>query len=218
PTIFRSVALTSRMQSADQLVSSLLALTPILALFPYTTLFRSRLQRHAAGPGQRGQEDAVAAEQRVLDAGDGGDVELHALLVHADVSWMHPERVSCLQVVHHDFAVQLHPRMALADEPLHPKSGAAEDAGAEALLKADGELDTGCAAHEAVAVDHVAVPRRDLQREDLPWQLRREREQALPADRRVLRHEESSARDRPAERAEKAALLAAGRGRRLPLH
>src|SRR5258706_10457821 len=143
------------------------------------------LQPHPAGPGQRGQEDAVAAEERVLDARDRGDVELPRLLVHAYVSRVPAQRVACLQVVHHDLAMQLHPRMALTLKSLHAKPGAAEDSRAEPLLKADRELDTGCAAHEAVTVDHVAVIRRYLQGQDLAGQLRSKREEARSADGRV---------------------------------
>ena len=130
---------------------------------------------------------------------------------------MHAQRVAGLEVVHHDLAVQLHPRVALAGQPLHAKAGASEDACAESLLKTDRELHAGRRAHEAMAVNHVSVARRDLQREDLPGKLGREREQARPADRCVLGHEQRAAGDRSAERAEEAALLAARRRGRLHL-
>jgi hypothetical protein len=69
-----------------------------------------------------------------------------------------------------------------------------------------------------MSVDHVALPRRDLQRQDLAGQLGREREQARAADRRVLGHEKRASRHGAAERAHEATLLAAGRGRGLHLH
>src|SRR5438093_8001034 len=116
---------------------------------------RHRLEPHASGAGERREKDAVAAEQRVLDAGDGGDVELHALLVHADVPGVDPQRVARLQVVGDDLAVELHPGAALALQALHAKAGAAEDAGAKLLLETDRELHARSPAHEAVAGTNV---------------------------------------------------------------
>src|SRR6266545_4985155 len=95
-----------------------------------------------------------------------------------NLSWMHAQGVARLEVVDHDLAVQLDPRQALAREPLHAKPGAAEHAGAQPLLKRDRELHADRRAHETVPVDQVAVPRRDLEGHDLPWQLRREGEQS----------------------------------------
>src|SRR5712692_10732213 len=84
-----------------------------------------RLQPDVARTGQRGQQQAAAAEERVLDAGDGGDVELHRLLVHPDVAGMHAQCVAGLQVVSHDLAAELDPGRALALQSLHAKTGAA---------------------------------------------------------------------------------------------
>src|SRR6266571_6124017 len=178
---------------------------------------RHRLQPHAAGAGERRQEDAVAAEQRVLDARDGGDVELHALLVYADVPRVDPQGVARLQVICDDLAVELYPGAALALQALHAKAGAAEYAGAESLLETDRELHARGRAHEAVTVHEVAGRRRDLHRQDLARELGREGEQPRAAGRRVLGHEERAAGDRPPEGAEETALLPAGRGRRLHL-
>src|ERR1051326_8448691 len=99
-----------------------------------------RLQPDAPWSGQRREEDSVAAEQRVLDTRDGRDVELHRLLVHADMPGVHPDGVAGLQVVHDDLAVELDPGLALALEALHAKARASEDAGHEPLLEADREL------------------------------------------------------------------------------
>src|SRR5438874_11335437 len=117
---------------------------------------RYRLLQYAPMACEPREKDAVAAEQRVLDAGDGGDVELHALLVHADMPGVDPQRVARLQVVGDDLAVELHPGAALALQALHAKAGAAEDAGAQLLLETDRELHARSPAHEAVAVHHVA--------------------------------------------------------------
>src|SRR5579859_3951007 len=83
-----------------------------------------RLQPHAAGTRERCEEDAVTAEQGVLDARHGGDVELHRLLVHADVTGVHAQRVARLQVVDDHLAVELDPRLPLPLEPLQPNTPA----------------------------------------------------------------------------------------------
>src|SRR5204863_9151118 len=100
---------------------------------------------------------------------------------------------------------------ALAPEVLHPKAGAAEDAGAQALLETDSELDARQGALEAVAVDHVAGAGADLERQDLAGQLGGEGDQALASLGPVLGHEDGAARHGAAEDAEEAAGLAAGR-------
>src|ERR1700730_1814421 len=113
-------------------------------------LHRHRLQPHPAGTGECGEKDAVTTEKGVLDAGDRGDVELHGLLVHANVARVYAQRVACRQVVNDHLAVKLHPRLTLALEALHPETGSAEDAGAEPLLESDRELHADRCAHEAV--------------------------------------------------------------------
>src|SRR5881397_2327516 len=95
-----------------------------------------RLQPHPPGSGERGQEQARAAEEHVLDPGHGDDVELDRLLVHADLARMDAQGVARLQVVDDDLAVQLDPGPALSRQALHAETGAAEDTGAQPLLGA----------------------------------------------------------------------------------
>src|SRR5260370_17817171 len=116
-----------------------------------------RLQPEPGRTGERGEEEPAAAEESVLDARDSGDVELHRLLVHADMAGMHSQCVAGLQVVSHDLAVELDPGRALALQSLHAKTGAAEYARAQPLLEADRELDADRRAHESVAWNHVAL-------------------------------------------------------------
>src|SRR5882672_11056383 len=135
PTIFGSIALTPREQRADERATPGLAMWKVFADRMREVGHRHRLQPHASGSSQRREKDAVAAKQRVLDAGHGGDVELHALLVHADMPGVNTQRVARLQVVRDDLAVELYPGLALSLKALHAKAGAAEDAGAEPLLE-----------------------------------------------------------------------------------
>src|SRR6266851_2715967 len=181
-------------------------------------LHAHRLQPDASRPRERGKEEAAAAEERVLDPGHGRDVELHRFLVHADVARVYAQGVARLQVVGHDLAVQLDPRLALPLEALHPESRAAENARAQPLLEADGKLDADGGAHETVPVNHEALARGDIHGQDLAWQLGRECEQPGPAHAGVLGHEEGAAGDRSSERTHEATLLPTGRRRRLQLH
>src|SRR4029077_20213836 len=52
------------------------------------------LQPHPPWPGQRGEEDAISAEEHVLDARDGRDGELHGILKHPDVARVHAQGVA----------------------------------------------------------------------------------------------------------------------------
>jgi hypothetical protein len=64
--------------------------------------------------------------------------------------------------------------VSLTADLLQQEAIAAEDAGAERLLEADADLDTGGGAKEAMAMDHVVVPGRDLDRHDVPRHARGE--------------------------------------------
>ena len=83
------------------------------------------------GPRQRGQENAVAAEEHVSDAGDARDAEVYTRLEHPDVPRMHPQRLARAEVIWHDLAAEFDPRLPLAGELLQQKSVAAENSRAE---------------------------------------------------------------------------------------
>ena len=70
---------------------------------------RQRLQPDASGAGERGQEDAVAAEEHVTDALNPGDLEVHTALERADVTGMDAQRLAGLQVADHDFSAEFQP-------------------------------------------------------------------------------------------------------------
>src|SRR5437773_10864262 len=84
---------------------------------------------------------------------------------------MHPQCVAGLQVVDDNLAVQGNPCLPLTGVLLQPTSGAGEDARSEALLEPDRELHAELGAEETVAMHHVSLAGRDLQRQDLPRQL-----------------------------------------------
>src|ERR1700676_4531137 len=110
---------------------------------------------------------------------------------------MHAQALAWLQVVGQDLAAQLAPCPTLAGDLLEPEAVAAEEPGAEALLKPDRELHAPQATHESVTVAEVAHPGlgRDVDREDRPGETRRERHHARSTLRGELAHEDRAAPD-----------------------
>ena len=133
---------------------------------------RQRLQPHPSGAGERGQEDAVPAEELVPDALDRGDAEAHRLLEEADVTRVDTQRLAGDEVVDDDLSTQLDPGASLPVDRLEAEAVAAEDPRPEALLEAERELDAVGAGDEGVAVGTEARPGLggDVDGEDLPRQ------------------------------------------------
>ena len=77
--------------------------------------------------------------------------------------------------------------VARAGKLLQDEAVAAENAGAERLLKAHRELHAFGRAEKAVTVDHVVVSRRDVDLHDLARNLGGERDQAVARLRRYIR-------------------------------
>ena len=100
-------------------------------------LQRKRLQPYATRSGEQREEDAVAAEDLVLDALDRRDGELHRVLEQAHVRRMHAQAFARLQVVGDDLAAQLAPRATLTADLLETESITAEQAGSKGLLESD---------------------------------------------------------------------------------
>ena len=111
-----------------------------------------RLQPDAAGAGERGEKDAVAAEDHVFDAGDALNLERDGGLEGADVAGMDAEEFAGGEVFDDELAGEFEPGYALAADLLQEEAVAAEDARAERLLEADAEFDAGGGAEEAVTV------------------------------------------------------------------
>src|SRR5487761_1663063 len=151
-----------------------------------------RLQPHPSRADELGEEDAVAAEDLVLDAFDGGDVEPDGVLEEPDMAGVNLELLARAQVVGDHLAAQLAPHPALAADALQPEAVAAEDTGAEALLEADGHLDAVGPGHERVPVAEELHPRLRLhvEREDLPRELGGEGDHARRPLGGVVGHEE----------------------------
>ena len=89
---------------------------------------------------------------------------------------MDAQGFSRLQILRHQLTGELEPGRALPADMLQQEAVAAEDAGAERLLKADAELDLRRGAEEAMPVHHVLLTGTDLDRHDVAGKLGGERQ------------------------------------------
>ncbi len=115
------------------------------------------LEPDAARAGERGEEDAVAAEDHVAYAGDTLDLEGDAGLERSDVTGMDAEGFTGGKVFDDELAGELEPGYPLAVDLLQEETIAAEDACAEGLLETDAEGDACGGTEEAVAMNEVLV-------------------------------------------------------------
>src|SRR5215470_17793522 len=106
---------------------------------------------------------------------------------------MYAQSFSRLQVADDEFAGEFEPGGAWSAEVLEQEPAAAEDARAERLLEADGNLNLRRGAEKTVAMNHVLVPGRDLDGHDVSGQLGRERHLARSAGGAVFGHENGTA-------------------------
>src|SRR6185312_7391736 len=137
-------------------------------------------------------KDSVAAEDHVADARNAGDLEGDVGMESADVAGMNAEGFSGGEVLGDNFAGEFEPCSSLAGDALEDESVAAEDTGAEGLLEADAESDLGCAAEEAVAMEHE-VAGAQVNRNDVAGDAGSEGELAGGSDGSVFGHEKASA-------------------------
>src|SRR5580658_2863783 len=167
-----------------------------------------RLQPDGSRADHFGEEEAVAAEDHVLDAGHRGDLKADRGLEGSDVAGMDAQDFAGLEVLADQLAGELEPRGACAAQLLEEETVAAEDARAERLLKADGDGDLVSGAEKAVAVDEVFRALAELDGDDVAWDLRCERDDAGILDGAVLGHEDAGAGDRALEHTEDSAAAA----------
>ena len=155
------------------------------------------LQPDLPRTGQHGQEQAITAEDHVLDAWNHRDLEGHGGLKSAHVSRMHTQRLAGRQVLDDQLPAQFKPSRSLAGKLLQEESVAAEDARAQRLLKADADGDLRSGAKEAMAVHHVLLPRDELDGHNVPRHLGGEGNLAGILHGAVFGHEDASAAGNP---------------------
>src|ERR1700744_2707518 len=95
-----------------------------------------RLQPHSSRPGERGEKDALAAEDHVANAGDARDLKRHGSLEGANVSRMDAQQLAGSEVLDDQLARELEPCDTLSAHLLQQEAVAAEDTRAKRLLKA----------------------------------------------------------------------------------
>ena len=166
------------------------------------------LQPDSAGAGERRQENSVAAEDHVLDAGHGRDLERDARLERAHVTGMDAQSFAGLKIAHYQFSGEFEPGGALSAGLLQQEAVAPENSRAQRLLEADADLNLRRGAEEAVAVNHVLVSRRDFHGDDVAGKLGREGELAGGADGAVFGHKDGAAAGHALEHAEQSSAAA----------
>jgi hypothetical protein len=125
------------------------------------------LEPDSAGAGEGGEEDAVATEDHVLEAGDALDLEGDAGLEGSHVTGVDAESFTGGEVLDDDFAGEFEPGSSLPGDLLEEEAVAAEDTGAERLLEANAQFDGSGGAEEAVTVDEVLVAGADFDGDDV---------------------------------------------------
>jgi hypothetical protein len=160
---------------------------------------RERLQPDFPRAGQVGEEQAVAAEQHVLEAAHRGDLEIYAFVKHSNMAGMHAQHLTGSQVVGDDFAAKFDPGAAGAGQALQQEAIAAENARTERLLKAGGQAHPFGGANEAVLVDQVAAAGLHLDFSHLAGDFCREGDHAGLRRRTVFGHEQAAAGKRSAD-------------------
>ena len=143
---------------------------------------RQRLQPHAAGPGQHGEEQAFPAEERRLDLADVLDVVTHRRLQRDETSGVHAQRLSRSQLERMHRAAGVHEAEAVALQLLHDEAFAAEQADADPPLERDADRDAARRAQERVLLtDQRAAQLLQIHRQDLAGIGRGERDLLLAA-------------------------------------
>src|SRR5437879_4157815 len=108
------------------------------------------------------------------------------------MSGMHAEVLSGLEIANDQLPGQLDPRDSLATDFLQQESIAAENARTERLLETNADLDLRRGAEKSLAVNHVLVPRRNLDGNDVPRKLGGESRFSRSSNGEVLRKEDRS--------------------------
>ncbi|CAN4071859.1 putative acetyltransferase involved in intracellular survival and related acetyltransferases, partial [Dysosmobacter welbionis] len=110
---------------------------------------RHGLEIDMARSGDNGVEDPLTAEHHVLEPRDRLDIHGAGGIHGRQISGIHHQGLTGIQVVFHDMPVELGEGNPPAGELLHDEALAAEEAGAQLLLEKDGQLDARLAGQEA---------------------------------------------------------------------
>ena len=119
---------------------------------------RQRLQPHVAGPGERGEEQALAAEERRLHPADELDVVVDRRLHRDQAAGVDAQRLARLELQLVQHAAGVDEGEAVALQALHDEALAAEQAGADLPLEGDADRDAlGGAEERVLLADQLAA-------------------------------------------------------------
>src|SRR4029079_13617137 len=111
----------------------------------------------------------------------------------AHMSGMYEERFTGRQVLHDQLAGEFEPRHTVSRNPLQQEAAASENARSERLLEADTDGDLRRGAQKTVTVHEIFLAGRNLYRDNVAGNLRRERDLARILHGTVLGHKDASA-------------------------
>ena len=134
-----------------------------------------------ARSGDNGVEDPLTAEHHVLEPRDRLDIHGAGGIHGRQISGIHHQGLTGVQVVFHDMPVELGEGNPPAGELLHDEALAAEEAGAQLLLEKDGQLDARLAGQEAALLHHQLPARTDVKGPDAAREAGGKGDQSLAA-------------------------------------
>src|SRR5262249_32912602 len=100
--------------------------------------------------GERGEEQSFAGEEGALQLADVLDVEVDRRLIRNDAACVDSQTLTGLQIALRKRTAGVHEHHAVAVEPLHDETFAAEETDAHPALKREAKRHTACRAEEAL--------------------------------------------------------------------
>ena len=107
-------------------------------------------------------EQALAAKQDVLHAGDGLNIDLTAGGHCGQMAGVHHDALTVLKLIIHHMAVELGKDDAVSADALEDEALAAEQAAAQLLLEVDGQLHAGFAGQKRALLEDQLLAGSDL--------------------------------------------------------
>jgi hypothetical protein len=161
------------------------------------------LQPDAAWTSERCEKNPVTSEDHVSYSRDALNLKRNVGVEGSDVAGVHAESFAGCEVFDDDFTGEFKPRRSLTVNFLQKEAIATEDSCSKRLLKADAECDASSGTEKAMAMNHVLMPVRYFNRDDVARDAGRKSNLPGSAISAVLGHEESAAAGDALESTEK---------------
>ena len=156
---------------------------------------RHGLHDHPSGTRQRGDEQTLSAEQRVLEPSDRGDIVSHGLLPRDGMRCGHLQHLPGGQVLDDEIAASADERDSVSGYPLEDQPPPAEHYGSKPLLEGQLHLHMLVGSEESGFLDEPC-PSRSIYVHDLPRGGLGETHHPVPCGP-VLDQEQGGPRDGP---------------------